>query len=124
MAVCDDMAALVLVVVALYFIAKYMSNTIWYFVGDALPFERKFVDSDGVSPRIPDPPEASRPHMATVRLSDAEKAQLEQARQLLGKRWNRPTVGNADVIRVAIGMLLEELQRDAAADSAEQSARP
>jgi hypothetical protein len=61
--------------------------------------------------------------MATVRLSDAEKAQLEQARQLLGKRWNRPTVGNADVIRVAIGMLLEELQRDAAADSAEQSSR-
>ena len=61
--------------------------------------------------------------MATVRLSDAEKAQLEQARQLLGKRWNRPTVGNADVIRVAIGMLLEELQRDATDDATEQSSR-
>jgi hypothetical protein len=50
--------------------------------------------------------------MTTVRLSDAEKAQLEQARQLLAKRWRRDSVGNADVIRVAIGMLLEELQRE------------
>ena len=113
-----------MVVAALYFIMNYRSNIIRYFVGDALPIDRKFVDSDDVSPRIPDPPEASRPHMATVRLSDAEKAQLEQARRLLGKRWNRPTVGNADVIRVAIGMLLEELQRDASEDETEQSARP
>ena len=61
--------------------------------------------------------------MATVRLSDAEKAQLEQARRLLGKRWNRPTVGNADVIRVAIGMLLEELRQDVTDDATEQSSR-
>ncbi len=61
--------------------------------------------------------------MATVRLSDAEKAQLEQARQLLGKRWNRPAVGNADVIRVAIGMLLEELRQDVTDDATEQSSR-
>ncbi|MBL9044012.1 MAG: hypothetical protein JNM83_20560 [Myxococcales bacterium] len=61
--------------------------------------------------------------MATVRLSDAEKAQLEQARQLLGKRWNRSTVGNADVIRVAIGMLLEELRQDVTDDATEQSSR-
>ena len=123
MAVCDDMAALVMVVAALYFIMNYRSNIIRYFVGDALPIDRKFVDSDDVSPRIPDPPEASRPHMATVRLSDAEKAQLEQARQLLGKRWNRPTVGNTDVIRVAIAMLLEELRQDVTDDATEQSSR-
>lgn len=59
--------------------------------------------------------------MATVRLSDGEKAQLEHARRLLAKRWKRATVGNADVIRVAIGMLVEELQRDGAEESASRS---
>ena len=106
-----------------YFIEKYMSSIIWYFVGEVLPIESDFGDSAAVSPRIPDPPEASRPHMATVRLSDGEKAQLELARQLLGKRWTRASVGNADVIRVAIGMLLEELQREASGDSADRASQ-
>ncbi len=77
-----------------------------------LPISTLVGDSSRVAPRIPEPPEPSRPNMTTVRLSDAEKAQLEQARQLLAKRWRRDSVGNADVIRVAIGMLLEELQRE------------
>lgn len=55
--------------------------------------------------------------MTTVRLSDGEKVQLEQARQLLAKRWKRDSVGNADVIRVAIGMLLEELRREGSEDT-------
>lgn len=96
----------------MYFITKYMSIIIEYFVGGALPIEAGFGHSSRVAPRIPDPPEPSRPHMTTVRLSDGEKAQLERAGKLLAKRWKRASVGNADVIRVAIGMLLEELQRE------------
>lgn len=57
-----------------------------------------------------------------VRLSDSEKAKLEQARQLLAKRWKRDSVGNADAIRVAIGMLLEEPQREGREEQA--PARP
>lgn len=89
-----------------------MSNIIQYFDGDALPIEAGFGHSSRVAPRIPDPPETSRPHMTTVRLSDGEKTQLERAGKLLAKRWHRASVGNAEVIRVAIGMLLEELQRE------------
>lgn len=61
--------------------------------------------------RIPDPPEPPRPHQLSLRLSDAEKAQLERAQKLLAKRWGRSSVERTEVMRAALTMLCEELER-------------
>lgn len=67
----------------------------------------------GVSPRIPDPPEPPRPHMISIRLSDEEKANLDHTQELLAKHWKRDKIERADVLRAALTMLREELERSA-----------
>jgi len=62
-----------------------------------------------VSPRLPDPPEPPRPRTISVRLSEAEFADLEKAQELLGKHWGRKTE-KAEAVRAALAMLKAELE--------------
>lgn len=62
-----------------------------------------------MSPRLPDPPEPPRPKTISVRLSEAEFADLERVQELLGKHWKRPTE-KAEAVRAALSMLKTELE--------------
>lgn len=63
-----------------------------------------------VSPRIPEPKDPPRPHVVTLRLSDAEKERLERACELFAKHWKRKRAGQAEILRAGLEVLLEELE--------------
>lgn len=62
-----------------------------------------------MSPHLPDPPEPPRPKTISVRLSEAEFADLERVQELLGKHWGRKTE-KAEAVRAALVMLKAELE--------------
>ncbi len=62
-----------------------------------------------MSPTIPDPPEPPRPKTISVRLSEAEFADLERVQELLAKHWGRKTE-KAEAMRAALVMLKAELE--------------
>ena len=62
-----------------------------------------------VSSKLPEPPEPPRPKTISVRLSEAEYADLEKVQDLLGKHWKRKTE-KAEVVRAALVMLRNELE--------------
>ena len=70
-----------------------------------------------MSPRLPDPPEPPRPKTISVRLSEAEFADLERVQELLGKHWNRPTE-KAECVRAALSMLKAELEAQIGSEKA------
>ena len=71
-----------------------------------------------VSPRIPEPKEPPRPHVVSLRFSDAEKAKLERACDLYAQHWKRDRVGQAELIRAAVEMILDELEAVSTKDRA------
>lgn len=76
-----------------------------------------------VSPKLPAPPEPPRPRTISVRLSDAEFAQLERVQELLGKHWHRKTE-KAEALRAALAMLSEELEAQLGRKAPAKSAKP
>lgn len=62
-----------------------------------------------MSPRIPAPPDPPRPHTLSIRLSDEEKAQLEELQTALARYWKRDRIERADVVRAALELLQTEL---------------
>lgn len=63
-----------------------------------------------VSPRIPEPKEPPRPHVVSIRFSDAEKEKLERACTLYARHWKRKRAGQAEILRAGVEMLLEALE--------------
>jgi len=63
---------------------------------------------------IPAPPETEQRKVVSFRFSADEREKLERASKLLAKHWNRPKVEKAEVVRVAVAMLLEELEKQPA----------
>ena len=64
-----------------------------------------------VSPRIPEPKDPPRPHVVSLRFSDSEKARLERACELYARHWKRDRIGQAELLRAGLEMILEELER-------------
>jgi hypothetical protein len=54
----------------------------------------------------------------SFRFSVEEREKLDRAVKLLAKHWGRSKVEKADVIRVALTMLLDELEKQADATDA------
>ena len=62
--------------------------------------------------KLPTPPEPKRTEVISVRLSKEELVQLDRAKALLAKHWQREPDGvdRADVIRASVAMLAAELE--------------
>ena len=64
-----------------------------------------------VSPRIPEPKDPPRPHVISLRLSDAEKEKLDRACALYARHWKRKRAGQAELLRAGLEMIFGALER-------------
>lgn len=60
---------------------------------------------------IPAPPETEQRKVVSFRFNAEERAKLDKTSKLLAKHWGRQKVEKAEVVRVALTMLLEELEK-------------
>ena len=60
---------------------------------------------------IPAPPTTTQRKVVSFRFSDEELAKLDRAQKLLAKHWKWKKVERSEAMRVALTMLVEELER-------------
>lgn len=66
-----------------------------------------------VLPKIPEPKDPPRAHVVSLRFSDAEKERLDHACKLYAAHWKKKHVGHAELIRAAVEMMADVLDKTA-----------